>query len=171
MGVNHPACPCGALSAYDTARVSPTVIAGGLGHADGISFAAELPMKCLLLICCLFPGLVSAGTLYRCIGTDGQVSYLATPCAAGQRMDRSIEFAPEPDSTIPVPSASRRTAAKHARTTASSRRGSNVRQSRVHPCLQARAKREQQLERIGLKRTFDQLSKLDEPVRKACRGY
>ena len=128
-------------------------------------------MKCLLLLLCLFPGLASAGTLYRCVGAGGQVSYLATPCAAGQRMDRSIEFAPEPDTPVMAASGRRRPASTKVRSMPKSRRGATASRSRVDPCGQAKAKREQALERLGLKRTFDQLSKLDEPVRKACRGF
>lgn len=127
-------------------------------------------MKCLLLLLCLFPGLASAGTLYRCVSAGGQVSYLATPCAAGQRMDRSIEFAPEPDSPMLATSRRQRSAFAGGRSMARSRRGRASR-SGVDPCEQARAKREQRLERLGLKRTFADLSRLDEPVRKACRGF
>ena len=129
-------------------------------------------MKCLLLLCCLLPGLASAGTLYRCVSAGGQVSYVAAPCAAGQRMDRSIEFAPEPDSPMlvsrPVRQQSRSTGSRVA---ARPRGGGTASRVKVDPCLQARTKRDQQLERLGLKRTFDDLSRLDAPVRKACRGF
>ncbi|HSD16547.1 MAG TPA: DUF4124 domain-containing protein [Thermomonas sp.] len=128
-------------------------------------------MKRLLLLLCLFPGLASAGTLYRCVGTSGQVSYLATPCAAGQRMDRSIEFAPEPDSPMLATSGRKRSNAASGRSVSRSRGGGTASRSRPDPCLQARAKRGQQLERLGLKRTFADLSRLDEPVRKACGGF
>jgi len=129
-------------------------------------------MKRLLLLLCLFPCLASAGTLYRCVGADGQVSYLATPCAAGQRMDRSIEFAPEPDSPVLVASGRPRSASAKARTMSRLRRGGGSKsRPSVDPCVLAKAKREQALERLGMKRTFAALSRLDEPVRKACRGF
>ena len=126
-------------------------------------------MKCLVLLLCLLPGLASAGTLYRCVGTGGQVSYLATPCAAGQRMDRSIEFTPVPDSPPVVTSARQWTASAGRRSNAGSRGGGFGSRPRVDPCQQAKAKREQALERLGLKRTYADLSRLDEPVRAACR--
>lgn len=127
-------------------------------------------MKRLLLLLCLFPGLASAGTLYRCVGAGGQVSYVATPCTAGQRMDRSIEFAPVPDSPPLATSGRQRSASAGGRSMAKSRRGGGtVSRPRVDPCVQARAKREQQLVRLGLKRTFADVSRLDEPVRAACR--
>ena len=128
-------------------------------------------MKRLLLLLCLCPGLAYAGTLYRCVGANGQVSYLATPCAAGQRMDRSIEFAPVPDSPVLAASGRPHPASAKGRSISKSRRGGTVSRPRVDPCVQAKAKREQALERLGLKRTFADLSRLDEPVRKACGGF
>ena len=128
-------------------------------------------MKRLMLLLCLSPGFATAGTLYRCVGAGGQVSYLATPCAAGQRMDRSIQFTPVPDSPVMATSGRQRSGSAGGRSMSRSRRGGTASRSAVDPCQQAKAKREQALERLGLKRTFDQLSKLDEPVRKACRGF
>jgi hypothetical protein len=128
-------------------------------------------MKRLVLLLCLFPGLASAGTLYRCVGGGGQVSYLATPCAAGQRMDRSIEFTPVPDSPALATSKRQRAAFAAGRSASKSRRGGATSRPRIDPCVQARAKREQALERLGLKRTFTDLSRLDGPVRTACRGF
>ena len=127
-------------------------------------------MKRLLLLLCLCPGLASAGTLYRCVSANGQVSYLATPCAAGQRMDRSIEFAPEPDSPMLATAGRQRSATSGGRAMSKARRGGgSLSRAGVDPCQQARAKREQALERLGLKRTYADLSRLDQPVRKACR--
>lgn len=129
-------------------------------------------MKRLLLLLFLCPGLATAGTLYRCVGAGGQVSYLSTPCAAGQRMDRSIEFAPVPDSPVMASSGRTRPASDAGRLSSKSRRGGGtVSRSGVDPCHQARAKREQALERLGFKQTYADLSRLDEPVRKACRGF
>ena len=131
--------------------------------------------RLLLLLClclCLCPGLASAGTLYRCVSANGQVSYLATPCAAGQRMDRSIEFVPVPDSPVMASTGRKRSASASGRSMSRSRRsGGSASRSAVDPCQQAKAKRQQALERLGLKRTYADLSRLDEPVRKACRGF
>lgn len=129
------------------------------------------PMKCLVLLSCLlFPMLVSAGTLYRCVGNGSQVSYQAKPCTAGQRMDRAIEFAAEPDSQpMAITSRGQRSGASGTRTTRGSRRAGSAAGAKADPCLQAKAKREQRLAQLGLKRTYADLSRLDEPVRAACR--
>ena len=128
-------------------------------------------MKRLLLLLCLCPGLACAGTLYRCVGAGGQVSYLATPCAPGQRLDRSIDFQPVPDSQVLAISRQQRPASAGGRSTSRSRGGGPASRTSVDQCGQAKAKREQALERLGLKRTYADLSRLDEPVRKVCRGF
>ena len=86
------------------------------------------------------------------------------------KVDRSIEFAPVPDSPVMATSGRKRPASATGRSMSKSRRnGGTVSRAGVDPCHQARAKREQALERLGLKRTFADLSRLDEPVRAACR--
>ena len=129
-------------------------------------------MKRLLLLLCLFPSLGFAATLYRCVGASGQVSYLATPCGPGQRMDRSIEYAPVPDSPVMAKSGRQRSGSARGRSVSRSRRSTGTATDpQLDPCQQTKAKREQQLERLGLKRTFADLSRLDEPVKKACGGF
>ena len=150
--------------------ISLTAFVRGKAQRGGIPFTGAT-MKRLLLLLFLFPGLAPAGTLYRCVGAGGQVSYLATPCAAGQRMDRSIEFAPEPDSPMLGTISGRKGSNTATGRSVSRSRGGTGSRSRVDPCLQAKAKRGQQLDRLGLKRTFSDLSRLDEPVRKACGGF
>lgn len=151
-------------------RCFPTALGSGNAHGDGVPERPEYNVKRLLLVLlCLFPGLACAGTLYRCVGTGGQVSYLATPCAAGQRMDRSIEFAAVPDSAPMAASKRHNAASAGGRSMSKSQLGSTASRPRIDPCLQAKTKREQQLERLGLKRTFADVSRLDEPVRAACR--
>jgi|JI10StandDraft_1071094.scaffolds.fasta_scaffold1227151_1 hypothetical protein len=153
-------------------RSSPTARAAAGAQAAGMSIRKESPMKSLVLLVCLCPGLASAGTLYRCVGAGGQVSYQAKPCAAGQRMDRTIEFAAVPDSQpMATTSRGKRSSATGARSSRGSRRAGTSARPKPDPCLQAKAKREQRLAQLGLKRTLADLSRLDEPVRAACRGF
>ena len=138
-----------------------------------MSIRPELPMKCLILLpCLLFPTLASAGTLYRCVGDGSQVSYQAKPCAAGQRMDRTVEFSAVPDSQpMATTIRGKRSSATGMRPARGSRRAGSAAGAKADPCLQAKAKREQRLAQLGLKRTLADLSRLDEPVRAACRGF
>jgi hypothetical protein len=39
------------------------------------------------------------------------------------------------------------------------------------PCQRAKARREAQLDQLGLKRTFDDLSRIDAAVRVVCNGF
>ena len=128
------------------------------------------PLVALLL--CLYPALADAGNLYRCVGPAGQVSYQSAICPASQRTDRTIEFAP--DDMAPAvaiePVRTARRPPSNNRQVAWQRAG-KPRKPQASTCARAKAKRELQLERLGLKRTFDDLSRIDAAVRAACKGY
>ena len=55
-------------------------------------------MRPLLLIALLFALLppAQADSLYRCVARDGAVSYQSQACAAQQRLDRVVEYRPDP---------------------------------------------------------------------------
>ena len=126
----------------------------------------------ILLMICLFPGLASAASLYRCVGRTGQVSYQSALCPESQRTDRTIEYMPElvlpPSSVVFTGMTNHRSTMKRDRTR---RASGGSRKPQVSPCARAKAKREQQLQRLGLKRTFDDLSRIDAAVRAVCNGY
>lgn len=132
-------------------------------------------MRPLLLIALLFALLppAQADSLYRCVARDGAVSYQSQACAAQQRLDRVVEYRPdrvvarvEPDSVI-----SRRQPHRYAAS------GGTRSVRAVNPptasqrCRAGKARREAALQRLGLKRTYAQLSALDADVRAACTGY
>ena len=60
-----------------------------------------------LLVLILAAGQAQAANLYRCVSPKGQASYQQTlECPAGQRLDRSIEYQPVPDS-VPASASAR----------------------------------------------------------------
>ena len=118
---------------------------------------------------------VRAETLYRCVDRHAQVSYQSAACGSGQRTARTIEFVPEPVAPetaakirAPIstskPSRTRSTVYASRTPQGKRKRGSDV-------CRAAKNKRQTQLERLGLSRTFDDLSRIDAAVRAACNGY
>lgn len=120
------------------------------------------------MLLCLLPGFALADTLHRCVGPRGQVSYQAAACASGHRLDRRIDFVPDP---TPAPEAhAPRSTPKTSRRAYSGGTRSRTK-PKPSPCAQAKAKRTRQLEQLGLKRTFDQLSRIDQAVRDVCNGY
>lgn len=129
-------------------------------------------MRALVLLVCLFPSLVNAGNLYRCISRSGHVSYQSMSCPSDQRTDRRIEFTSEPAPPVATVRRSERTAAVGAKSRVARRPviRSN-RKAKASPCMQAKAQRERQLERLGLRRTFDDLSRIDAKVRAVCKGF
>ncbi len=130
----------------------------------------EPAMKCLLLVLCVLPGVAFAGNVYRCVSHAGHVSYQSSTCPARHRTDQVIEFSHDP--VVEVAAAGVK--ARHPKT-AIRRSGLNQRQVKARKappsaCAKARASRDSQLARLGLKRTFDDLRRIDDAVRGVCRG-
>lgn len=125
----------------------------------------------LLAVIAFAPGPVAAGTVQKCVDTAGHVTLTSGDCGAGERLVARYDAAPEPvpaaapAAATPVPEATRR-----PRAASRASRGSASR-SRTRPdaCQAARARRDRTLQRVGLKRTFDLLRKLDDDVWNACR--
>lgn len=113
----------------------------------------------------------SAGTLYRCISPGGQTSYQSMPCGAGQRLDRTVEYQPESPAKVAKPykrpRSGRRPFAYRQRRQGVGRNASTD----GDRCRAAKAQRANRLERLGLSRNYDRLSRMDEVVKAVCRGY
>lgn len=131
------------------------------------------PLLLIGLLCVLLPH-AHAESLYRCLGRDGAVSYQSHPCAARQRLDRVVEYRAEPvvARSGVVPEVTRRQPRRYANGSGGNRIlrvGSASTASQR--CRAGKAKREASLQRLGLKRSYDQLSALDTQVRAVCGGY
>ncbi|WP_374248832.1 DUF4124 domain-containing protein [Thermomonas sp.] len=130
--------------------------------------------RLLLLVASVLALPAQADSLYRCIARDGAVSYQSQPCAARQRLDRVVEYRTEPLAARSggVPEVSRRQPRRYANGSGGNRIvrvGSATTASQR--CRAGKAKREAALQRLGLKRSYDQLSALDTQVRAVCGGY
>lgn len=116
---------------------------------------------------------VQAESLYRCVTRDGAVSYQSQPCAARQRLDRVVEYRPDPvvARVEPASAISRRQPRRYAGSGGTrSVRAVNT-PTASQRCRAGKARREAALQRLGLKRTYAQLSALDAEARAACAGY
>jgi hypothetical protein len=128
-------------------------------------------------------GAAHAGTIYKCVSRAG-VSYQQAPCPASTRTARTIEATPEPSPTA-ADLAEREKKAQRDRAESAylshlagtdqraayrgtARRRGDADQGQA-ACRSAEANRDRTLQRVGLKRTFDLLRKLDEQVAQACR--
>ena len=132
-------------------------------------------MRPLLLIALLFAFLppAQADSLYRCIARDGVVSYQSQACAAQQRLDRVVEYRPDPvmARVAPASAISRRQPRRYARSAGTRSVRAVSTPTATQRCRTGKARREVALQRLGLKRTYAQLSALDAEVRAACAGY
>lgn len=128
------------------------------------------PLKISLVLLVLFVGNVNAQVLYRCMSASGVVSWQSATCPQGMHTVKSVEYTPDAQTPSSLPSDSRATYIR-TRSRASSGYRVSARTTRTKPdaCARARGKREVTLERVGLKRNFDLLSKLDADVRSVCR--
>jgi hypothetical protein len=117
-----------------------------------------------------------AETLYRCIDAQQRASYQAQACAPGQRLSRTVDYQPDP---VRVARAAPVLTARSTEFSPSHRRSAGVRYRMRSPhaqrsatsetqCRRAKAHRESRLQRLGLARTYAQLSALDADVRAAC---
>ena len=134
----------------------------------------EMPRNRIVLLALIMGGCICpavAGNLYRCVSPQGQASYQQSPrCPAGQHLDREIAYRPEPDST-PAPVVFKPALPATSHTVAV--RGSSGRGKRQasasERCRAAREQRERASRKLGLRRTYADLGRLDAPVREACR--
>lgn len=132
-----------------------------------------LPVICLLLAIAVSS--THAENLYRCIAANGAVSYQSQACSGIQRLDRIVEYRADPaqphDTSPRMQTGSSR---EKVRKTAQRTRSYAVRSTGVTAnsrCRASKAAREAALQRLGLSRTYEQLGRLDAPVRAACRGF
>ena len=122
----------------------------------------------------------TAQQVHKCVDRSGNTAYQSAPCGHGQATARTWEAEPDPVvGNIPASAAShpvtqdsrhrasRGTGSRGRRTAGASIPVDNGGNSRA--CAAAKATRTRTLERVGLKRTFELLSKLDEAVRRACK--
>lgn len=126
------------------------------------------------LMCCSAPA--AAQTVQKCVGPDGHVTLTSAACGAGQRLAARYDAVPEPMPAAASAKAARQAASRPGREAVArtvARRGTGRATARSRPgadrCAAARARRERTLQRVGLKRTFDLLRKLDDEVWAACR--
>lgn len=145
-----------------------------------IPFARCLPL--VLAACLPVAGLpvesrAASYTVHVCVDGRGVRSYQDTPCAVAQRSIATREFA----AIVPDPAALARSRAVEAEMDRRNRGGgdhvrivrtaASKRTAPPDPCRAAKGRRDSELKRVGLKRTFDQLSRLDGDVWDACHGF
>ena len=121
-----------------------------------------------------------AQQVHKCVDRSGNVAYQSQPCAHTQTTARTWEAQPDPvPDRPPAPVSKPRRATESAYPKHKGRRSrqggvpgasipvDNAGNSRA--CATAKATRTRTLERVGLKRTYELLGRLDEAVRTACK--
>ncbi len=117
----------------------------------------------------------SAQEIHTCIDANSGKSFQNMPCAPEQHTVSVRRYEPKSED----PTLAARTAAiqqemdrrNHPGSKATVVRNVSSRRAGPTPCQTAKAKRETTLKRVGLKRTFDLLSRLDSEVWEVCKGF
>lgn len=128
----------------------------------------------LALVTCIAPGSADGATVYTCVGPDGSRTHGSQPCADGQRTAAERPFVRDPTTLTtpraakPAPAARPKATSRKSEITSGAHRKPLIDKKRER-CERAKANRESTLERVGLKRTFDLLRRLDDEVHAACR--
>lgn len=125
--------------------------------------------RCLIFLVFAFAMPAFGGELYRCVAVNGAVSYQDAPCASGSALSRTIQVEAE-DAPDEEPRSKGAKTAKPGKINAAPRAKSDARSRQRASCAKAREARDVALERMGLNRTFEQLSALDRRVGDACKG-
>jgi len=146
--------------------------AGFAGHCRHASIEAiRVKYAVGTLLCWMLGAQLHAENLYRCVDGRGRASYQSQACPVGNRTDRVIEFTPDPIAKRAMtPSRASRASLKtvsHQSANGSARGRSD---KTADACDRAKAKRAAQLQKLGLKRTYDDLSRIDAAVWKVCQG-
>lgn len=134
--------------------------------------------RCLLLACAvLAPSAHAASyTVHVCTDARGGRIYQDAPCAEGERPVATRAYAiAAPDPTLVARTRAIETEMdRRNRGEGRPRLGRTAAARRTaaqDPCKAAKARRDAELKRVGLKRTFDLLSRLDGDVWDACKGF
>lgn len=121
-----------------------------------------------------------AQTVQKCTGRDGHVTFTSSACPDGQRKAASYDATPEVMTEERAAELERRRRQDDANSrylqSLAPRGGRSTpgywpsrNDSRRSGCDAAKARREETLRRVGLKRTHDLLRKLDDQVYEACK--
>ena len=147
----------------------------GARHAGHVKTPQLMPFPLLVWMIVQCPA-GAAQTIHTCIDPQGARSVQNIPCGHGSRTVRRREFATPVDS---AEATRRRHEVEQWRADQREREARAVRRAYPSyrprrapgpsPCEAARAQREATLERVGLRRNFDLLRRLDDMVWKACR--
>ena len=132
----------------------------------------RLPRSLITAALLFLAGQASAQTVQKCIAASGHITLTSGACGAGERLAARYDAVPEAAPTH-APAAKPSVSAEPVRRKSSVSRPSSSpaprSRRRADPCQSARDRRERTLERVGLKRDFNLLRRLDDEVWAACR--
>lgn len=138
---------------------------------SGNGTAARVAVIVLVLGASVLAPAARAQSVQKCIAGDGRISFTSHACGDGERLAATYSAVPETEPERSAAETARpvRPESRQRQHRTRARAGAVRGRKASGPCEKARERRERTLQRVGLKRTFDLLRKLDEEVWDACR--
>ena len=122
------------------------------------------------------PAALAQGVIYKCVGAKGAVTYQNAPCPLGAVAQGAKAYADIPyDPRLADEVRRDRLALDQRKQQAQSapvivgRSGAPSPDPKVKRCRDAKARREEVLDQVGLSRTYDLLQRLDREVYDGCK--
>lgn len=126
-----------------------------------------------LLGMCACAAEAGAGVIHRCRTPTGAIHYQQAPCTGAKTPAGERRYVPEPDSvpgaTSRAQAGASRPSAARARAARNPRRAPTREQVEGASCDDVRTQRDAWEQRVGLRRTYDDLRRWNDAVARACR--
>jgi Domain of unknown function (DUF4124) len=118
----------------------------------------------------LMAGSAQAQVVYKCVGKNGHVEFSSWPCASDKRTVKTVAAPADPvrPYTPPVPRQQPQQVVTN--TFYNGPTQPTAREAAMQRCANAKQWRADELRRLGLKRTFNDLRRVDDWVNQQCAG-
>ena len=118
----------------------------------------------------LVAGSAQAQVVYKCVGKNGHVEFSSWPCASDKKTVKAVAAPPDPVRPYTPPAPRQQPQQVVTNTFYNGQTQPTAREQAKYRCEHAKRWREGELERLGLRRTFDDLRRVDSWVRAQCSG-
>lgn len=122
----------------------------------------------------VMPFSACAQQVFKCVG-DGAVSYQSAPCSAGQAAQKTWEYAsyqPSPEAGVERPQVQPASPGRSRRASSPPRQrraASTAAESSIGRCERAKAHRDRELYKAGIRKSMQKLRSWDAYIDDACR--
>lgn len=118
----------------------------------------------------LVAGSAQAQVVYKCVGKNGHVEFSSWPCASDKKTVKAVAAPPDPVRPYTPPAPRQQPQQVVTNTFYNGQTQPTAREAAMKRCTNAKQWRADELRRLGLKRTFNDLRRVDDWVNSQCAG-